>query len=58
MNIKPIKDERDYAHTLCQIENLIDAKPNTSKMDELEVFTTLVEAFEEQQLQARSSRPY
>ena len=48
MNIKPIKNEQDYTNTLSQIENLMDAKPNTVQMDELEVLTTLVEAYEEQ----------
>jgi HTH-type transcriptional regulator/antitoxin HigA len=48
MNIKPIKNEQDYNTTLSQIESLMDAKPNTSQMDELEVLTTLVEAYEEQ----------
>ena len=48
MNIKPIKTQEDYNATLSQIERLMDAKPNTSQMDELEVLTTLVEAYEEQ----------
>ena len=48
MNIKPIKTEQDYANTLNQIESLMDAKPNTPQMDELEVLTTLVEAYEVQ----------
>jgi len=48
MNIKPIKSEEDYIATLKQIESLMDAKPNTLKMDELEVLTTLVEAYEAQ----------
>lgn len=48
MNIKPIKNEQDYANTLSLIENLMSAKPNTPQMDELEVLTTLVEAYEEQ----------
>ena len=48
MNIKPIKNEQDYTDTLSQIENLMSAKPNTIEMDELEVLTTLVEAYEEQ----------
>jgi len=48
MNIKPIKTEKDYSSTLSQIERLMDAKPNTPQMDELEVLTTLVEAYEEQ----------
>ena len=48
MNIKPIKCEKDYANTLSKIESLMSAKPNTPQMDELEVLTTLVEAYEEQ----------
>ena len=47
MNIKPIKNEQDYANSLSLIENLMSAKPNTPQMDELEVLTTLVEAYEE-----------
>jgi len=48
MNIKPIKNEEDYTHALNYIETLMNAKPNTLQMDELEVLTTLVEAYEEQ----------
>jgi HTH-type transcriptional regulator/antitoxin HigA len=48
MNIKPIKTQEDYNTTLSQIESLMDAKPNTLQMDELEVLTTLVESYERQ----------
>ena len=48
MNIRPIKNEEDYTRALSHIESLMDAKPNTPQMDELEVLTTLVEAYEEQ----------
>ena len=48
MNIKPIKTQEDYDATLSKIESLMDAKPNTPQMDELEVLTTLVESYEEQ----------
>ncbi len=48
MNIKPIKNEQNYADTLSKIESLMSAKPNTPQMDELEVLTTLVEVYEEQ----------
>ena len=47
MNIKPIKNEKDYANSLSLIESLMSAKPNTPQMDELEVLTTLVEVYEE-----------
>lgn len=46
MNIKPIKNETDYETTLQRIESLMDAVPNTEEFDELEVLTTLVEAYE------------
>ena len=48
MHIKPIRNEQDYTATLRRIESLMSAKPNTPQMDELEVLTTLVEAYEEQ----------
>jgi len=48
MNIKPIKNEEDYIDALSYIEILMNAKPNTPQMDELEVLTTLVESYEEQ----------
>jgi len=48
MNIRPIKSEQDYTNTLSRVESLMEAKPDTPQMDELEVLTTLVEAYEEQ----------
>jgi len=48
MNIKPIKNKEDYTRALGYIEVLMNAKPNTPQMDELEVLTTLVEAYKEQ----------
>ncbi len=57
MNIKPIKNELDYSNTLNKIENLMDAKPNTVQMDELEVLTTLVEAYEEQHYKIEAPDP-
>ena len=47
MNIKPIKNEQDYQESLSIIESLMNAKPNTTQMDKLEVLTTLVESYEE-----------
>jgi len=57
MNIKPIKTVKDYNSTLNHIESLMDAKPNTSQMDELEVLTTLVEAYEEQHYKIEAPDP-
>ena len=57
MNIKPIKNDKDYTHALRYIENLMDAKPNTPQMDELEVLTTLVESYEEQHYKIETPDP-
>jgi HTH-type transcriptional regulator/antitoxin HigA len=48
MEIKPIKTEADEQAALQEIEKLFDAEPGTPESDRLEVLTTLVEAFEEQ----------
>lgn len=47
MYIKPIHHDQDYEDALKRIEFLMDAKPNTEEADELEVLSTLVEAYEE-----------
>jgi HTH-type transcriptional regulator / antitoxin HigA len=47
MTIKPIKTERDYRKALKEIDNLWNAKPNTSLGDRLDVLVTLVEAYEQ-----------
>ncbi|ACB00955.1 MULTISPECIES: type II toxin-antitoxin system HigA family antitoxin [Cyanophyceae] len=44
--IKPIRTESDYEEALSRIEMLMEAEPNTPEFDELEVLTTLVEAYE------------
>jgi HTH-type transcriptional regulator / antitoxin HigA len=46
MNIKPIKTHKDHKLALKRIESLWDAKPNTPSGDELDILTTLVEAYE------------
>jgi len=48
MDIKPIKTEADYQAALREIEQLLDAAPNTPASDRLEVLATLVEAYEDQ----------
>ena len=57
MDVKPIKSEEDYAQALSRIESLMDAKPNSTQMDELEVLTTLVEAYEEQHYKIEAPDP-
>lgn len=48
MTIKPIKTDGDYQAALAEIERLFDAAPGTPEGDRLEVLTTLVEVYEEQ----------
>jgi len=57
MNIKPIKNEEDYTQALSYIDTLMNAKPNTPKMDKLEVLTTLVESYEEQHYKIEAPDP-
>lgn len=49
MKAKLIKTEADYHAALSRIEAIFDAKLGTSKGDELELLTTLVEMYEEKQ---------
>jgi len=51
MEIKPIKEEKDYQATLKEIENLFEAAPGTPEGDRLDVLTTLVEAYEDRNFQ-------
>jgi HTH-type transcriptional regulator/antitoxin HigA len=46
MKIAPIKSEADYEAALAEIDRLMDAEPNTSRGDRLDVLVTLVEAYE------------
>ena len=46
MNIKPIKTKKDYDVAMIRVEALFDAKQGTSKGDELEVLTLLIEKYE------------
>jgi HTH-type transcriptional regulator/antitoxin HigA len=46
MNIKPIRNEKDLKKALFRIDKIIDSKPGTPKYDELEILSTLVEAYE------------
>jgi HTH-type transcriptional regulator/antitoxin HigA len=47
MRIKPIRTEEDYQEALKEIERIFDAVPGTREGDQLDVLTTLVEAYEE-----------
>jgi HTH-type transcriptional regulator/antitoxin HigA len=47
MEIKPIRTEDDYQAALAEIERLFEAEPGTPEGDQLEVWVTLVEAYED-----------
>lgn len=46
MNIKPIKNEKDYQHALARLELIFDAKKGSSQSDELEVLAILIDTYE------------
>jgi HTH-type transcriptional regulator / antitoxin HigA len=46
MNVKPIRNKRDYEAALRSIETLMTARRGTPEGDRLDVLTTLVEAYE------------
>lgn len=46
MNIKPIRNERDYDTALAASDRLMGAAPDTPEGEDLEVLVTLVEAYE------------
>jgi|SRR5680860_543474 len=47
MNLRVIRNESDYAGALRRIEELIDAESGTADGDELDVWITLVELYED-----------
>jgi HTH-type transcriptional regulator / antitoxin HigA len=47
MDIKPIKNDRDYRRALREIDKLMDANRNTPEGDRLDVLATLITAWEE-----------
>jgi HTH-type transcriptional regulator/antitoxin HigA len=47
VDIRPIKTEQDYERALARTDDLMDAEPNTPEGDELDVLTTLIEAYED-----------
>jgi HTH-type transcriptional regulator/antitoxin HigA len=46
MDIKPIKNERDYEGALRRVEALWDSPKNSPGSDEMDVLATLIEAYE------------
>lgn len=48
MQLKPIKTDADYQEALKCIDTLMGSKPGTDEGDMLDILTTLVEAYEQQ----------
>lgn len=57
MEIRPIKNDADYQAALKEIERLFDAAPATPEGDCLEVWTTLVEAYEDEHYHIPAPEP-
>ncbi len=49
MDIRPIRTKADHRAALKEIERLMDARRGTPESDRLEILTTLVEKYEEQE---------
>lgn len=46
MELKPIRNKREYLASLAEVERLWDARPNTPEGDRLEVLVLLIQAYE------------
>jgi HTH-type transcriptional regulator/antitoxin HigA len=57
MNLKPIRIKKDLREALARIDELIDAKPGAPEYNELEILSTLVEAYEEKHCPIPSPDP-
>ncbi len=57
MNIKPIKCEADYDAALARVDDLMDAKLDTPRGDELDILVTLIEKYEAQHHSINAPNP-
>jgi len=57
MKLRPIKNDRELNEALKRIHELWAAKPNTTKSDELEILTLLVEKYEDEHYAIPASDP-
>ncbi|MBE7640445.1 transcriptional regulator [Salegentibacter sp. BLCTC] len=48
MNIKPIRNEKDYQNALNRLEEIFDAKRGTEEGDELEILSILIDNYEDE----------
>jgi Predicted transcription regulator containing HTH domain len=57
MNVKPIRKESDYDNALARVDELWGSKKGTPQGDELEVWITLIEAYEREKYPIGSPDP-
>ena len=57
MSIKPIRTKKDYKEAMLRVDTLWDAKENSIEEDELDVITTLIEAYEEKNFPISKPNP-
>ena len=48
MDLRPIRNEKDYQNALNRLEAIFDAKKGTNEGDELEILSILIENYENQ----------
>lgn len=46
MNLRPIRNEKDYEKALVRLEEIFDAKKGTKQGDELEILSILIDRYE------------
>ncbi len=57
MRVKPIRTERDYDHALKRVDELWKSKKGSPEGDELEVWVTLIEAYEKEKYPIEAPDP-
>lgn len=57
MNIKPIRNDKDYQKALERLEVIFDAKPDTPKGDELEILSLLIDKYEKEHFPIEAPDP-
>ncbi len=57
MDITPIRGEADYERALHRVEELWDSREGSAESDELDILTTLLEAYERERHTGRGLDP-
>jgi HTH-type transcriptional regulator/antitoxin HigA len=57
MDIKPIKNAKDYKQAMLRLEQIFDARPRTKEGDELEILSLLIEKYENEKYPIEAPDP-